>query len=788
MLSIAKALTDTFPAVKRFSAEIIIFLATTIPTQFRMSFKPILKSLVGNANHQHSKTRAATLKAMGTGLVCIKEEYEKLMEDPVLPVLSKMVADRTAITRKELAIIVSSFLSDRIKLNNSSFIRADIEATTILLLLQGDESEDVSNAACDGLNTLAKTWYMSDCMDIDTKENDNNSPAFSRNGHIEDGELELQKATISSKDTIKSNDKIDLTDSEMLHKFIDTNISTLLEIIIVGTESWTSDSKRRYIKSLDVLINLSLTTIRPFIPQLLSCLSQPIRDESVEIRTVSEDCCRSLGRVVQFQDIIELMIPRVLGEISGGDTFSQRTSALRLLTHITQGIAIVISNSESMANEFVTAITICLTNKALFEFREAPLREAVLLLIRAVIDGFPFQCKSLNIQRNILFSLLFLLGSCPGETDIVPEVAYNVLCKLSALDEYKGTNINDIQSVFNLQQSITSGNVQSLIAKHFMPCFNYLCPPEHPRPKWEITSPIKSAFVQLLIHCPKEAWVSHKAVFDIIVPQIQHEKGPEHGSTEANMLSYASVRGEEVIDALAGAVDVRLSLIIALEEMIKAGTSDWQCSEFIAASAEKIFSQALTPNLVWRVGRVEATVRKVALAACYAMLKAGAVRVDTLYKIAPELVPLIVSHLDDHDTSPRHIGCLCLTVIFERLKGAFGDQAIHEMYPKLLKRLDDSSDAVRLAVCGTLQTFLLSAPKSCYSGTTLDYMLDQLFIHLDDPDPTIQDAVLQVIVKAGKFIDKELVMKKANNNRKNHRSPVMCDKVVNEVQGYEILS
>jgi len=712
------------------------------------------------------------------------------MEDPVLPVLSKMVADRTAITRKELAIIVSSFLSDRIKLNNSSFIRADIEATAILLLLQGDESEDVSTAACDGLKVLSKTWYMSDCMDIDTKENDNNGPAFSRNDHIEDGELELQKAMVSSKDNmIKNNSKTDINESEMLHKFIDANISTLLDIIIIGTESWTSDSKRRYIKSLDVLINLSLTTIRTYIPQLLSCLSQPIRDESVEIRTVTEECCRSLGRVVPFQDIIELLIPRVLGEIAGGDTYSQRTSALRLLTHITQGVASVISNSESLANEFVAAVTTSLTNKALFEFREAPLREAALLMIRAVIEGFPFQCKSLNIQRNILFSLLFLLGSCPGETDVVPEAAYNVLCRLSALDEYKGTNIsNDIQSVFNIQQSITSSNIQNLVAKHFMPSFNYLCPSEHPRPTWEITSPTKAAFVQLLTHCPKEAWVSHKVILDVIIPQIQHEKGPEHGSTEANMLSYASVRGEEVIDALAGAVDVRLSLIIALEEMIKAGTSDWQCSEFIAASAEKIFTQAITPNLIWRVGRVEATVRKVALAACYAMLKAGAVRVDTLYKVAPELVPLIVSHLDDHDTSPRHIGCLCLTVIFERLKGAFGDQAIHEMYPKLLKRLDDSSDAVRLAICGTLQTFLLSAPKSCYSGTTLDYMLDQLFIHLDDPDPTIQDAVLQVIVKAGNFIDKELVMKKANNNRKNHRSPVMCDKVIYEVQGYEILS
>ena len=785
ILSLAKALTDTFPAVKRFGADIVIFLANSIPTQFRMSFKPLLKSLVGNANHQHSKTRSATLKAIGTGLVCIKDEYEKLMEDPVLPLLSKMVADRTAITRKELAVIVSTFLSDRIKLNKSSFTRADVEATAILLLLQGDEADEVTIAALEGLKTLAKTWYMSDCMDIEAKNN--NGPAFSQNDHIEDGELELQRALSSSEETT-SRIRNDVDESLVLTKFIDTNISTLLDIIIAGTDSWTSDSKRRYIKSLNVLINLSKTAIQPFIPQLLSCLSQPIRDDSSEIRIVAEDCCCTLGKVIPFQDITDLLIPRILGEVPGGDTSSHRTSALRVLTHTTQGISSTIGNNE--ASEFVLSITTSLTNKTLFEFREPALREATLLMIRALIDGFPAECKTLQIQRNILFCLLFLLGRCPGETDVVPEAAYSVLCRLAALDEFKGANFNNenIQSIFSLHQSMTSSNIQQLFTKHFMPCFHYLCPPEHPLPNWELSSPVKAAFVQLLTHCPKEAWVSHKAVLEVIVPQIQHKKGPEQGSTEANMLSYASVRGEEVIDSLAGAVDVRLSLIIALEELIKAGTSDWQCSEFIAASAEKIFSQALTPNLVWRVGRVEATVRKVALAACYAMLKAGAVRVDSLYKVAPELVPLITSHLDDHDTSPRHIGCLCLTVIFERLKGAFGDQAIHEMYPKLLKRLDDSSDAVRLAICGTLQSFLLSAPKSCYSGTTIDYMLDQLFIHLDDPDPTIQEAVLQVIVKAGKFIDKEIVLKKANNNRKNHRSPVMCDKVINEVQGYEILS
>lgn len=58
--------------------------------------------------------------------------------------------------------------------------------------------------------------------------------------------------------------------------------------------------------------------------------------------------------------------------------------------------------------------------------------------------------------------------------------------------------------------------------------------------------------------------------------------------------------------------------------------------------------------------------------------------------------------------------CNILTFI-HCIRGSFGEQSIFEMYPKLLKRLDDSNDAVRVAVCGTLEVFLQSATnKSCY--------------------------------------------------------------------------
>ena len=133
------------------------------------------------------------------------------------------------------------------------------------------------------------------------------------------------------------------------------------------------------------------------------------------------------------------------------------------------------------------------------------------------------------------------------------------------------------------------------------------------------------------------------------------------------------------------------------------------------------------------------------------------------------------------ETTPRQISCLCLAVLFDRLKGSFGDQALREIYPKLIARLDDSSDSVRKAICKTMVMFLqCSTKKEDYKGTMIDYILDQLFIHLDDPDTEIQNAVFEVILKAAE-IDKSLVLKKANGNRINHRNTDSCDKVIEEV-------
>jgi len=161
----------------------------------------------------------------------------------------------------------------------------------------------------------------------------------------------------------------------------------------------------------------------------------------------------------------------------------------------------------------------------------------------------------------------------------------------------------------------------------------------------------------------------------------------------------------------------------------------------------------------------------------YALIRAGSIKSDILAAVAPELVPLLVSHLEDSEVTPRHMSSLCLTVIFERLRGFFAEQSIYELYPKIIKRLDDSHDEVRLSICQTLQMFLQCAPKSCYSGTTIEYILDQLFIHLDDNDNNIQTAVYNTILICS-IIDIETVKKKANKYLSSNRSSHLIVKLL----------
>ena len=780
--SLCKTLHDNFPAVKRSCAELISISSTISPKVVQLHLKSLLKGLTANVLHQHAKTRILSLQAIGNGITCASQaEYELLMNESILLVFSRLLSDRSASVKIELAAQCGNILINRFivyKQAGMAMCSVDLDIIVNLLLLRGDDQNEVNESGRKWLQEVSANW----------SPHFKNTPSSSTQVDIVDGEAALQCMEVVPVETFPVGDTTPSTISQM----IQNNFLELTLLMIRGVDEWTTEIKTRYLKGLAKLIEYGETSFTNLLPTFFSSLGNQIKDDDNDVRISAEQCCTLIGQQICPSEILRILMPRVLGEVPGGDTSSQRTSAVRVLTHSLMGFPKYFEDKGNTGDALtiLEQVSTSLSSSALYEFRDAVIREAILLLVRALISSFPMECSEvLSVQRCIALSLLYLSGKCPGEEDIVHEVAHAELLKYS----------NMVNSKAGRPAAENTVAVSPFLKTHFNFLFCSIVHTAHPlssdveflrsfHPHWESRSSGKAAFEVLIRDCPGEAWAHHRAVIPIFCNQVQPPAKPAAGTAEANALSYAAQRGEEVIPtSVSDHIDVRLSLLVLLEGFIRAGADDWQCGAYISEAAEGIVKEIIVPNLIWKIGRVEATVRKVALATAYGLLKAGAIRAETLARSAGDLVPLVVSNLDDMESTPRQIACLCLTVLFERLRGAFGDNAVREMYPKLIARLDDSNDAVRISACATLQMFLQCAHKSYFSGTAIDYILDQLFIHLDDPDPAIQEAVLPVIVVAANCIDKSLVVKKAENSKNSHRSSALCNRLLVEIQGFEIL-
>ncbi len=86
---------------------------------------------------------------LASSLLCVSEDFEAVMKDPILPALLRLEADRSPHTRKELSVLCGSILSGRSRKSSEVYksiwspISVEYELLAILLLLCSDESEEV---------------------------------------------------------------------------------------------------------------------------------------------------------------------------------------------------------------------------------------------------------------------------------------------------------------------------------------------------------------------------------------------------------------------------------------------------------------------------------------------------------------------------------------------------------------------------------------------------------------------------------------------------------------------
>jgi dynein assembly factor 5, axonemal len=120
-------------------------------------------------------------------------------------------------------------------------------------------------------------------------------------------------------------------------------------------------------------------------------------------------------------------------------------------------------------------------------------------------------------------------------------------------------------------------------------------------------------------------------------------------------------------------------------------------------------------------GKAAAAVRFAALRGIHTALSKRRVNPQQLQPLLTpqaQLVPLTVQSMDeDWYTETRRLGCLTMRALLELAGGSIGDEMLRQIYPELVKRLDDSSNDVRIANAASATAFVLHCLQPSYCDT-----------------------------------------------------------------------
>ncbi|XP_057202919.1 dynein axonemal assembly factor 5 isoform X2 [Triplophysa rosa] len=198
---------------------------------------------------------------------------------------------------------------------------------------------------------------------------------------------------------------------------------------------------------------------------------------------------------------------------------------------------------------------------------------------------------------------------------------------------------------------------------------------------------------------------------------------------------------------------------------------------------EVVLQDLLLPNLVWHSGRCAAAVRTAALSCVLALLHGAALPAERVLSVEESLRTQLISALEEDSRLARLLACRSLHSLLKLTAHQLNTDSLNEIYPELLKRVDDSSEDVRVEALKSLSTWFSSLGKnydaqSCRSH--LELLFQQLLLYMDDPDSKVQDSVLDVL-KVASEVDRDLLQQQTEAVREKQRNPEFCDKLLQHI-------
>jgi len=757
---------DAFPDAKKEGCAIATALASAAPANIEAHCATLIAGLAPALAHQHSRVRSMATEAMFALLV-----HAPSVLPEVGPQLSLIAVDRAPAVREQAVHALATLLA-RLPQRRQHAARL----LPLLLCALSDEVESIQKQARLALNRLGDLFAVEEApppklMDI----SDDLATAAEAAASLEepvpmqvDTVAKSAAATAAAAAAAAATGRVapavllGTMFAEAPHPptaaLVASELKALLLPLLAELGDWTVKTRQRSASTLLGIVWHAGPACTDHLEQLLPPLMKSINDDNEDVQKTVHRVVSLLGEACSPAVYVPLLLTQLhsADPDAGSDTsiIAKRGMCLTVLSALVAGAEpSALSPQLASLGEAVAQPTFCMPPPGLDDDRSATYTGTQLRLcdfLRSLISRAGADCAA-DPPCFSLYCALMRLAAVPstaGRGFQAQRVALEVVASLAA--------------------AAGKPSAAELHAEH-MPRLVLLLVGDGTAPpstalyaNWKAETPDWHLLQALLRQCD--------------------------GATAAGQLIYVLPALTRVLDPKQEPVlrGTALSLVDSL-----LASPSFCAAEDLHDWAEDLLAALLVPNLVWRAGRAAEHVRLAAMTGVNRLLPLPALKSSQLASQLEELMPVLTSCLDDDNVETRRISCSVTNSLLRKLgKGGLPEDRTRKLYPELLKRLDDASDEVRLQACAPICAFFETLDYSAiwsqaatFDKANYQYLLRGLVVHLDDPSLDIQEAIFRVL-EVGLEVDPPVFATELIAVRERHRSPKLCDKLVEQARAH----
>ncbi|XP_059416461.1 dynein axonemal assembly factor 5-like [Carassius carassius] len=502
------------------------------------------------------------------------------------------------------------------------------------------------------------------------------------------------------------------------------NLSKLLPAVGRDMGDWLVQTRVKTAQLLRVLLLHAEDHCTQHLQSLLTLLYRACADPETDVRAQCLESAKLLGVFVSPEVYLKLLLPHV--EDSSSCSPASPWAPLMVLGSVLRG-----SSREALEPHLITIGGTLSHPEVCQGSQQAQYLDQLLVCVDAVLCVCQVDCAVISLQ---LLKVLVSVQSLTSQQEQCSKAEESVRC----LCEAQGL-----------------GGVCELYRQHMADLLQWLSDSHH-------------------------TWTSYsiqKTQLEIIAMQ----SGPVVGEFLPALLPLLKSCLELSRDP-----ELRLHIFTMLSKLLLDSRNTLDSQGRFAEYMDLVLQDLLLPNLVWRSGRSATAVRTAALSCLLAVLHGAAFPVERVLSVEETLSTQLISALEEDSKLARLLACRSLHALLKLTTQRLNTDSLNKIYPELLKRVDDSSEDVRVEALMSLSTWFSSLGRNYDTQSCrphLEFLFQQLLLYMDDPDTKIQDSVLEVL-KVGSEVDGGLLQQQTEAVREKQRSPEYCDQLLRHIHSF----